>query len=205
MSKLGTIGHRLYTGEISYDFIGHRRRWYILSAVLITLSILAILILFIFLRNVVSTLIITISIPITIIATFALLRGRQPGGMGLPLPSSPAPRISLAATADSVESGFRALSGRWLRPDGGYILDIRDVDARGKIDAVYLNPRPITVARAEATRDGSTLNVFVELRAPGYPGSTYTLTYDPQRDQLAGIYFQATLQQRFDVVFVRMQ
>ena len=35
MSKLGTIGHRLYTGEISYDFIGHRRRWYILSAILI--------------------------------------------------------------------------------------------------------------------------------------------------------------------------
>ena len=28
MSKLGAIGHRLYTGEVSYDFIGHRRRWY---------------------------------------------------------------------------------------------------------------------------------------------------------------------------------
>ena len=28
MSKLGQLGHRLYTGEISYDFIGHRRRWY---------------------------------------------------------------------------------------------------------------------------------------------------------------------------------
>jgi len=79
------------------------------------------------------------------------------------------------------------------------------VDASGTIEAVYLNPRPIAVARAEATRDGSTLNVFVELRAPGYPGSTYTLTYDPQRDQLQGIYFQAALQQRFDVVFVRMQ
>jgi hypothetical protein len=125
--------------------------------------------------------------------------------MGLPLPSSPASRSSLAATADSAESGFRALHGRWLRPDGGYILDIRDVDARGEIDAVYLNPRPITVARAEATRDGSTLNVFVELRAPGYPGSTYTLTYDPQRDQLTGLYFQAALQQRFDVVFVKMK
>ena len=123
----------------------------------------------------------------------------------MPLPSSPAPRISLAAPADSVESGFRALSGRWLRPDGGYILDIRDVDARGTIEAEYLNPRPIPIARAEATRDSSTLNVFVELRAPGYPGSTYTLTYNPQRDQLAGIYFQAALQQRFDVVFVRMQ
>jgi uncharacterized protein (DUF2147 family) len=124
--------------------------------------------------------------------------------MGLPLPSSPASRISLAATADSAGSSFQALHGRWLRPDGGYILDIRDVGAAGTIEAVYLNPRPITVARAEATRDGSTLKVFVELRAPGYPGSTYTLTYDPQRDQLAGIYFQAALQQRFDVVFVRM-
>ena len=152
-----------------------------------------------------SVLTVTLVLAVGIVATFVLLRGRQPGGMGLPLPSSPAPRSSLAATADSAESGFRALSGRWLRPDGGYILDIRDIDANGKIDAVYLNPRPITVARAEATRDGSTLNVFVELRAPGYPGSTYTLTYDPQRDQLTGIYFQAALQQRFDVVFVRMK
>lgn len=109
-------------------------------------------------------------------------------------------------TADAVEPGFRALHGRWLRPDGGYILDIRDVDTRGTIEAVYLNPRPIPVTRAEATHDRSTLTltIFVELRAPGYPGSTYTLTYDPQRDQLTGIYFQAALQQRFDVMFVRM-
>jgi preprotein translocase subunit SecF len=41
MSKLGAIGHRLYTGEVSYDFIGHRRRWYIVSAVLIGVSLLA--------------------------------------------------------------------------------------------------------------------------------------------------------------------
>jgi hypothetical protein len=70
---------------------------------------------------------------------------------------------------------------------------------------VYLNPRPIPVARADAARDGSTLQILIELRAPGYPGSTYTLTYDPTRDQLAGIYVQAALQQRFDVVFVRMK
>jgi preprotein translocase subunit SecF len=41
MSKLSEIGHRLYTGEVSYDFIGHRRRWYIVSAILIGVSILA--------------------------------------------------------------------------------------------------------------------------------------------------------------------
>jgi hypothetical protein len=153
----------------------------------------------------VSVLTVTLVLAVGIVATFVLLRGRQLGGMGLPLPSSPAPGISLTVPADSAESSFRALRGRWLRPDGGYILDIRDVDARGKIDSAYLNPRPIPVATAEATRDSSTLSVFVELRAPGYPGSTYTLTYDPQRDQLAGTYFQAALQQRFDVVFVRMQ
>jgi hypothetical protein len=101
--------------------------------------------------------------------------------------------------------GFDVLNGRWLRPDGGYILEIRSVDAGSKINVVYLNPKPINVAKAEATRDGSTVKVFVELRAPGYPGSTYTLTYDPTRDQLEGIYFQAALQQRFDVMFVRMK
>jgi preprotein translocase subunit SecF len=41
MSKLGTIGHRLYTGEVSYNFIEHRRRWYIVSAILIAVSLLA--------------------------------------------------------------------------------------------------------------------------------------------------------------------
>jgi preprotein translocase subunit SecF len=41
MSKLGAIGHRLYTGEVSYDFIGRRRRWYIISAILIIVSIIS--------------------------------------------------------------------------------------------------------------------------------------------------------------------
>jgi hypothetical protein len=124
-------------------------------------------------------------------------------GSSLPFPLVPGSRPE--ATAFSTNAGFQALHGRWLQPDGGYILDIRDIDARGTIEAVYLNPRPIAIARADATYDGSTLNVFVELRAPGYPGSTYALTYDPKGDQLSGSYFQAALQQRFDVVFVRMQ
>jgi hypothetical protein len=101
--------------------------------------------------------------------------------------------------------GFEALSGRWLRPDGGYVLEIRSVNIAGKIDAVYLNPKPINIAKAEATREGSTLKVFVELRAPNYPGSTYTVTYDPQQDQLRGIYFQAVEQQNFNIFFVRMK
>jgi len=101
------------------------------------------------------------------------------------------------------EPGFAALNGRWLRPDGGYVLEIRG--AGGAIEATYLNPRPITVARTEASRQGSTLSLFVELRAPGYPGSTYTLTYDPKRDELTGKYFQAAMGQTFEVLFQRMK
>jgi preprotein translocase subunit SecF len=41
MSRLGDIGHRLYTGEVSYDFVGHRKRWYTISAVLLLVSVLA--------------------------------------------------------------------------------------------------------------------------------------------------------------------
>ncbi len=43
MSRFGNIGHRLYTGEISYDFIARRRRWYILSGILIAVSLIALL------------------------------------------------------------------------------------------------------------------------------------------------------------------
>ena len=36
------IAHRLYTGEISYDFVAKRNRWYIVSGVILLVSILAI-------------------------------------------------------------------------------------------------------------------------------------------------------------------
>jgi len=138
-------------------------------------------------------------------AAALLLRAREPGGAGSPEASPAAQRTRAPALAAAADSGFGALNGRWLRLDGGYVLEIRAVDAGGTIDAAYFNPQPINVAKAEATRDGSTLRVFVELQAPNYPGSTYALTYDQGRDQLGGTYFQAALQQRFDVTFVRMK
>lgn len=44
MSKLGQVGHRLYTGEVSYDFVGRKKIWYCLSATIILLAIGGILI-----------------------------------------------------------------------------------------------------------------------------------------------------------------
>jgi len=44
MSKLSHLGHQLYTGEVSYDFIGRRRTWYLVSTVLLGIALAAVLI-----------------------------------------------------------------------------------------------------------------------------------------------------------------
>lgn len=105
--------------------------------------------------------------------------------------------------AAQIPGDFMALKGRWVRTDGGYAVEIKSVAADGRIQAAYFNPNPINVSRAEATRQGAAVLVFIELRAPGYPGSTYRLIHDPQSDELKGIYHQAARRQDFDVVFVR--
>jgi len=56
---------------------------------------------------------------------------------------------------------------------------------------------------AVATNDLGVLRLFFELRASGYDGSTYTLTYDAANDQLKGIYDQVVAKQKFEVTFVR--
>jgi hypothetical protein len=71
------------------------------------------------------------------------------------------------------------------------------------MDAAYFNPNTIHVAKAEAAQEGAVTKVSIELRDVNYPGSTYVLTYEAATDQLTGIYYQAALQQRFEVVFVR--
>ncbi|MHC5074387.1 MAG: hypothetical protein ACYTFE_06155, partial [Planctomycetota bacterium] len=64
--------------------------------------------------------------------------------------------------------------------------------------------RSINVSIAKAEDKNGTLEVFVELRDTGYPGSNYTLKYNPGNDALEGIYLQAALQQKFNVVFKRL-
>ena len=44
MSRVGNVGARLYRGEVSYDFIGHRKVWYTVSLVLIAVSVVSLLV-----------------------------------------------------------------------------------------------------------------------------------------------------------------
>ena len=95
--------------------------------------------------------------------------------------------------------------GSWLWPDGGYVIEVKSVNDSGNMEAVYFNPNPIHVAKVEASQDSSATKVFLELRDVNYPGSTYTLTYNPATDQLQGIYYQAAIRQQFQVFFERFK
>ena len=140
-----------------------------------------------------------------VVALLVLLFQAKRGDMETGAQGTRAGTPSRAEPSAQTLDDFQKLIGRWLRPDGGYILEIRGVDNQGGLDASYLNPRPIRVSRAEASKDGSATKVFIELRDVGYPGSTYNLIYDPAQEALLGIYYQAHIGQSFEVVFVRMK
>jgi hypothetical protein len=113
------------------------------------------------------------------------------------------PTLVPPATESAAKATFGVLSGRWVRVQGGYVITINSVDADGRLDASYANPRPLPFHTAVATSDGNNLKLFFELRAAGYGGSTYTLTYDAANDRLTGVYDQVVVKQKFEVVFVR--
>jgi len=103
--------------------------------------------------------------------------------------------------ASKVDS--KRLIGQWVRPDGGYIIEIKEIGMDGNLKAAYYNPRPINVARAEFSKKDDTLTVFIELRDVNYPGSKYNLKYDLKSDRLIGTYFQAVQGETYDVEFTR--
>ncbi len=112
--------------------------------------------------------------------------------------SPPGPAAAKPVEADK-------LVGRWLRPDGNYVLEIRSVSADGKVDAAYYNPNPINVSKAEASNEDGKVRVVVQLRGGGYEGNYYTLAYVPGTDRLVGVYHQLTMGQEFEVEFVRIE
>ena len=114
-------------------------------------------------------------------------------------PATPVP----PATESAAKAAFGILPGRWVRLQGGYVITINSVEADGRLDASYANPRPLPFHTAVATSDGNSLKLFFELRAAGYNGSTYTLNYDAVNDRLTGVYDQVVVKEKFEVVFVR--
>jgi hypothetical protein len=120
-----------------------------------------------------------------------------------PMPSEPVAG-EVEKEASTPKAAFARLVGRWLREDGGYVIEIRGVEPDGKLRAAYFNPRPIHVSQAAAVEEGGSVKVGLELNDVNYPGCLYTLVFNAELDQLQGTYFQAAVGQTYQVAFIRM-
>ena len=111
--------------------------------------------------------------------------------------------LTSIAQSQTPEKNYQEITGRWVRSDGGYVLELKKVRFDGSIEAAYFNPNPINVSKAKAmTKDGE-IFIYVELQDVGYPGSNYKLVYKTKIDSLVGIYHHAGIKQNFDVLFAR--
>jgi len=111
--------------------------------------------------------------------------------------------VFVAYLQRSSSADYESLIGQWVRPDGGYVLDIRSISPAGKIEMAYLNPRPINVSKAQANTKAGKIELFIELQDEGYPGSYYTLTFDSKSKRLVGVYHHLVLNQNFDIYFIK--
>jgi hypothetical protein len=93
--------------------------------------------------------------------------------------------------------------GEWLRTDSDYMIKIVEVNDNGSMLAQYFNPKPINVETAKWESISGDLKIIIELKDVNYPGSTYTLNYLPDKDMLAGEYYQAVEGLTFYVEFTR--
>lgn len=125
--------------------------------------------------------------------------------LGLLIISSFVVNTGPAAETRKVRPDVQRLEGRWIRPDGGYVLELHEIKADGTLKAAYFNPRPINVHEATYRIRQGKISLFVELWDINYPGSKYHLRYDSKTDCLKGNYFQAIERQNYEVEFMRVR
>jgi hypothetical protein len=140
-----------------------------------------------------------------LVANMAMLLAATSCKKAVTVSEQPAPRPVAATTSSSpsLPEPVRKLFGRWVREDGGYVLELRKADMSGVMEAGYFNPKPINVSRAIWMQGANGFQVIVELNDVGYPGATYVLSHEHQTDRLIGKYTQPAMQQSFDIVFTR--
>ena len=95
------------------------------------------------------------------------------------------------------------LTGKWLRADGPYTVEITSVKKEGVLEIAYFNPKPIPDGQGSWRISDDELKVFIILNDVNYQGSTYELTYNERSENLVGIFYQAKVKQTFDVYFVK--
>ena len=102
-----------------------------------------------------------------------------------------------------VELASASLTGKWLRTDGPYTVDISSVKEGGELEVAYFNPNPIAGAKGSWRLQNGELSVFIILNDAAYEGSTYELTYNERSKNLVGLFYQAKAKHTYDVYFTK--
>jgi len=123
------------------------------------------------------------------------------GGCGKADKAKVAPLATKAEAPVQLTSAFERIKGKWMRSDGGYVLEFKQLKENNELDVAYFNPNPIHVGKARMYEERGFTKVFVELQDVNYPGSRYTLILNTEKNQLVGNYFQATQQVDYEVAF----
>ncbi len=87
-----------------------------------------------------------------------------------PAPASTAPPAAPATAKPNLD----VVKGTWVRPDGGYVIDVKGVGADGRLEATYFNPNQLPFAKAQASNDGGVLRVALVIQAGGDAGRPTT-------------------------------
>jgi len=111
------------------------------------------------------------------------------------------PALAKTDVAVQMTAAFERIKGKWMRSDGGYILEFKQLLQNNTLDVSYYNPSPIHVGKAHMYEERGFTKVFVELQDVNYPGSRYTLILDAEKPLLVGNYYQATQQVDYEVAF----
>jgi hypothetical protein len=112
-------------------------------------------------------------------------------------------KSEVTAPSNKEAADKNLLVGSWVRTDADYLIKINSVNEEGTLAAQYFNPKPINVGTAKWEENYGNLRMIIVLQDVNYPGSKYTLNYLPDRDILAGEYYQAVQGLNFYVEFVR--
>jgi hypothetical protein len=112
-------------------------------------------------------------------------------------------QFSESNTTGTKTTDENLLVGDWVRTDASYLVKIIKVNQDRSLEAQYFNPNPINVGKTNWEENYGNLKIVIELRDVNYPGSTYTLNYLPDKDLLAGDYYQAVEGITFYVEFIR--
>lgn len=105
---------------------------------------------------------------------------------------------------NNYEEASKMLTGKWLRNDGVYSIEIKSVNKDGSMKVAYFNPDPIEVGQSTWMFKDKKLHIEVVLLGP-YQKSIYKLNYDVNKKNLSGTFYQAVAQQTYNVSFKKVK